>query len=207
VVDIVGLARVERNHAGEFVAAKPGDHRAIGHAGPDPARCLLQQQVAGGVAVHVVDLLEVVEIEHDERGRLAARRGPGDQFVGGRSNAAAVEAAGQRVGLGQEPGLLLGQAAFAHFAGQFAVTPPTEDHECDVEQDGVDQQRIRRRAASGQRAHDGRKRRPARADEHDDGGRHDPQRDQIALGRAQTSASVVRRLVSVWHLLLAPLPA
>ena len=82
----------------------------------NPRGAFAQDDVADAVAVDVVDLLEIVEVDHHDGDRFAACAAFGDQPVGGRPDAAAVEAAGQRIGLRQEPGLLLGLAALAdHF--------------------------------------------------------------------------------------------
>ena len=64
-----------RQHDGELLAAVAREHLVATDARLDDARELLQHEVAGEVAVDVVDLLEVVDVEHDERqvARVAAR--------------------------------------------------------------------------------------------------------------------------------------
>ena len=59
---------------GELVAAEAGDEVVPGEAG-EPVGHTDQHLVAGGVPVPVVDLLEVVEVEHHGDQRLAGRVG------------------------------------------------------------------------------------------------------------------------------------
>ncbi len=60
---------------GELLAAVAREHLVAPDALLDDARDLLEHVVAGEVAVHVVDLLEVVDVEHQEAqvARVAAR--------------------------------------------------------------------------------------------------------------------------------------
>ena len=55
---------------GELVAAEAGDQIGVAHGGLEPLRDLDQQPVAGLVAEAVVDDLEVVEVEEQDRDRL-----------------------------------------------------------------------------------------------------------------------------------------
>ena len=57
---------------GEFVAAEPRQHLVLVEDAAGAARDRLQQRVAGGMAEQVVDLLEAVEVEAEQR--QAARR-------------------------------------------------------------------------------------------------------------------------------------
>ena len=59
--------------SGELVAAEAGDEVVPGEAG-EPLGHTDQHLVAGGVPVPVVDLLEVVEVEHDGDQRLRRPR-------------------------------------------------------------------------------------------------------------------------------------
>src|SRR3954463_10068502 len=52
---------------GEFVAAKPGQHVAGAQRGFQPLCDLTQQRIAGTVTERVVDVLEAVEVEHQDR--------------------------------------------------------------------------------------------------------------------------------------------
>ena len=74
-----------------------------------PARELDQDGVADDVAVHVVDLLEVVGVEHQQ---AAARRVRGERLGDDLGEVAAVERAGQLVGARAQLGRarLLGSA-------------------------------------------------------------------------------------------------
>ncbi len=56
----------------ELVAAQTRHHVRFAHAAFEPARHGLQQQVAGGVALAVVEVLEVVEVAEHQRAALAA---------------------------------------------------------------------------------------------------------------------------------------
>ena len=64
----------------------------------DAQREFAQHVVAGIVAVAVVDRLEVVDVEHQHRDRLAARGRLLDQRRQMRFHVAAIEQAGERVG-------------------------------------------------------------------------------------------------------------
>ena len=84
-------------HDRELLAADAAEHVGAALRGRDRVGEQPQRAVARGVALRVVDPLEVVDVEHDERAR---RRGP----VGARElglepllEGAAVERAGQRV--------------------------------------------------------------------------------------------------------------
>lgn len=62
----VGLARAGEQHA-ELIPAEPSDgiHRTQHVA--YPPYCFAQQLIACGVAVAIVDVHEVIEVEHGER--------------------------------------------------------------------------------------------------------------------------------------------
>ena len=55
----------------ELAGANAPDHRALGHAGPQPLGEGADQLVAVAVADGIVDLLEAVDIDIDEKHRLA----------------------------------------------------------------------------------------------------------------------------------------
>ncbi len=82
---------------GELVAAEPGQGVAGAAATAQDVGNFLDQAVAGRVAIGVVDLLEVVEVEHQDRagGALASR--PRHRQVEVLVEAAAVLQAGQRI--------------------------------------------------------------------------------------------------------------
>ena len=90
------------DHQRELVAADARDQ--IGRAEPLAQHLgdRLEHRVAGRVAVRVVDLLEVVEVEHDDRARVAVADGAGERLDEARLEAAAVEQRGQQVVVGDE---------------------------------------------------------------------------------------------------------
>ena len=61
-----------REQDAELVAAEAGDGVGLAQREPQPARDLLEQQVAHVMAERVVDLLEVIEVHDHHHGRLAA---------------------------------------------------------------------------------------------------------------------------------------
>src|SRR5262249_8700754 len=85
-------------HQRENVAAEPADPAAL------PARRLrradhpAEELVAGRVAEHVVDGLELVDVHHDDRAATAAALHRGELRVRALFEAAAVQAAGEGVG-------------------------------------------------------------------------------------------------------------
>ncbi len=138
------------------------------------------------MSVEVVDLLEVVEVDH-QHGDMATLSGcAGQEGVDRRCAAAPIEATCQGIDVGEQPGLSLGAAAFEHLALKVGVAPPSEDHQGDVEQDGAGQQVVRRLGLPEPRHDDPAEHRAARADEQDDRGDGDTERDQVALGGAKS---------------------
>ena len=86
---------------GELVAAQPG-HQLIGAGvGPQAVADLREEEVAGVVAQGVVEVLEAVEVDDEERDRpaMALRRLQPLGELGGEG--AAIDQAGERVGLRQ----------------------------------------------------------------------------------------------------------
>src|SRR5918999_5584426 len=92
---LVAAARAARDPDGELVAPEPADDALAGQR----ARDLGEDQVAGCVAVAVVDGLEVVDVADEDAARLAVGDGPAH----GCHPVPAVEDAGQVV----DPGLTL----------------------------------------------------------------------------------------------------
>ena len=113
LVDAFGMVWIKGNHAGKFIAAQPGHQTTLRHQRGDATGAFLKDAVADFMAVKIVDLLEIIDIDHHEGCDFAMRAGIADENVGGRVDAAAVEAACQRVGFGQQASLRLGAAAFA----------------------------------------------------------------------------------------------
>ncbi len=81
-------------HDGELVATEPGQDVAVADGGPEPDGDLLQEVVAAGVAEGVVDLLEPVEVDHEDGEVVVAVRQFGLQ---GRAEGGAVRQARQQV--------------------------------------------------------------------------------------------------------------
>ena len=63
---VAGLKRVGLQD-GEFISAEPGQRVADAHDPSEPFRRRLQQLIAGGVPQSVVDLLESVQVEQEQR--------------------------------------------------------------------------------------------------------------------------------------------
>jgi hypothetical protein len=73
--DALGLDQVRtRQHHGQLLAAVPGHMTAVAHGGLDGPRHRAQDLVPALVAVAVVDLLEVVDVDHHEADRRAEPR-------------------------------------------------------------------------------------------------------------------------------------
>ena len=107
----VGGLRELGLHQREFVAAEPGQ----GVAGPDrardPAGHRAQQLVADRMAERVVDLLEAVEVEEEDRGQATFAAGMGQGLAEPVEQQGAVRQPGQRVVQGQPPDARLGRLA------------------------------------------------------------------------------------------------
>ena len=95
------LAARAAQQAGELVAAEPGDRVAAAQAPGQRARDGADQLVAGLVAERVVDVLEAVDVDHEQgAGAHAAARG-GDLELELLQEPAAVEQVGERVVIGE----------------------------------------------------------------------------------------------------------
>ena len=91
------LGAVQRDlHHGELVAAEAGDEVRILHAAADAARHLLEQGIAHGMAEHVVDALELVEIDAVQRQHLALHHA-GERAFHGLAEQHPVGEPGERV--------------------------------------------------------------------------------------------------------------
>jgi hypothetical protein len=97
----------------------------------------------------------------------------------------AVEAAGERIGLGHLERAGLGMAALAHFQAQFVIAAPAEDDQRHIEQQRIGQQPVGAHANAVHLPDQLGQHRAAIAHEQQDGGHRNAQRDQIALGLAR----------------------
>ncbi len=103
---LVGALDVGQQHD-ELVAAQPADGVDLAHAGAHPQRHFTQHDVAGLVAVGVVDGLELVEVEEHDGG-AAALAAPGGQRL--------VQAVQEQDAVGQaREGVVLGLVAHLLF--------------------------------------------------------------------------------------------
>src|SRR5919197_4842015 len=129
--DVRGVDRVgDALHHEELVAVQPGGQVGVPGGGPDPARGLLQQHVAGLVPVGVVDLLEAVQVDQDHRDAAgAAALQPAQRLLQVDERVSRVRQTGQFVvrGLADQVPLPLNPGVHvpgAHVAAAYAV----EDH-------------------------------------------------------------------------------
>jgi hypothetical protein len=177
------VRRIEQEAACELVAAQAGGERDRGHGSGDFARDGTQQRIAHGMAVHVVDRLEMVEVDDHQRHCLApvvrAHEHRGAFLV----QAAAVEESGQRIATGQYVRTLFGGGTDADFVAQCGVAAPAEQDQRDIEQQRDHQRAVRGGAALeimlqglGQYG-------AAGTDEHQDRGDADRPGDQVGAWR------------------------
>src|SRR5690606_2566985 len=130
----VGRGRIVEDRADELVAAEAGEHAVFGQQLPDPFGDGREHYVADGVAVDVVDLLEVVEIDHQHRDGPAFAVRVDQEPVDRGGAAASVQAARQRVRFRKLARQRLRTPALGDFALKVRVTPPAENDQGDVEQ-------------------------------------------------------------------------
>ena len=134
------------------------------------------------MAVHVIDLLEVIEIDHGITDSPVTGVRTLAQPVGGIGHAASVEAAGERIDFGQFAGMGFGPPALRNFVGELAIATPAEDDQGDVQQQGIDQKLVRPVPFAGKCGDHAWKNGAAGTDEQDNRSGRDPQRDQVFLG-------------------------
>ena len=166
----------------ELVTPEAGQPGLAREQGAEPFAQLDQHRITAGVAIHIIDLLEVIQIDHAIGNRLAALGRGGAQRFGRLDHAAPVEALGQRVGGGEQAGLILGAAALGNFTGEFAVTPPAEDDEGNIEQQRADQHPVGRGAVAQQRAHGAGQNCSAGCHQQEHRSHGNAQREDVALG-------------------------
>ena len=85
----------------EFVAAEAADLAVVAHHRFQPVGDLPKQRVADRMAERVVDVLEAVEIDQEQRAALLAMRGIAQRFVERLPHHRAVGQAGQRIEAGE----------------------------------------------------------------------------------------------------------
>jgi hypothetical protein len=97
--DLLGLLdrRAGRQQDRELVAADAGDQLGAGDSGLQAGADLAQQPVTGLVAERVVELLEVVEVDQQQRELGLALAGRGRGLLEAREEAAPVRQARQRI--------------------------------------------------------------------------------------------------------------
>ena len=92
---LVALVHVGDLDDREFVAAEPGDDVEVAHEPAQTFADRLQQRVADRVPKRVVDRLEAVEVEHQDRERLAMARHARQRLVHLLQEQRAIGEAGQ----------------------------------------------------------------------------------------------------------------
>jgi hypothetical protein len=101
----------------ELVAAVPREQAHGANTVLQPARDRAQQLVAGRVAERVVDRLEVVQVEVEQRDRRAGAAGAGDRVLEALFEQRTVGEPGQAVVVGEVRQLLLAAVARGHVGG------------------------------------------------------------------------------------------
>ena len=97
-----GLADL-RLHEHEFVATRPGQRVGGADRGGDPLCDSAQQLIADGVAQGVVDVLEAIEIEQQDRNHAALAAGAGQLLAEPIVQQGPVGQAGEPIVQGQTP--------------------------------------------------------------------------------------------------------
>jgi len=114
----------------------------------------LQQGIAGDMAVEIVDRLEMIEIDHQQRDRMLPI-GASQQGGAMRGQRTAIEKASQRIHRGERNRPFLGHSALGDLGRQMAIAVPAEQHQGNVEQYNGDQQPIDTFARSPERRGEG----------------------------------------------------
>ncbi len=183
----LGLTGSVGKGADELVTADARDNaicrqgiaQAAGHHGQDV--------VSGLVAVENIDLLEIIEVDHEQRDFATVLAGRSDQRVDTRHAAAMVEATSESISFGQLAGIFFSAAALCHFVLQILITTPAKDQQGNVKQHGIGQHDVRRSAATRPGLNDLRHQCAASSGEEDDRCNCNAQRDNIVLSLAQLS--------------------
>jgi hypothetical protein len=187
-LDQRGMRRIEREGAGEFIPAEACRKCRGRHCVRDLARDFLQQRIAGRVAMKVVDHLEMVEVEQQQRHRPGTTGGMGEHLYACFRQAAAVEESRQRILRGKLMRAFLRCSADVDFAQQVPIVPPADQDQRDVDQQRDHQRLVDMRTAAEimlDRVGHGR---TAQRDEQQD--RHDRDRAVQRSGRQRRSDAV-----------------
>src|SRR5262249_27297801 len=102
----LGGVRADLDDEGELLSAVAADEIAFADRTQEPAADLLDHLVADQMPVHVVDLLEVVDVDHDRGQWAVARAGCREAEAGKLEETPPVVRPGQRVGPRQVPNLV-----------------------------------------------------------------------------------------------------
>ena len=124
----------------------------------------------------------MVEVEQDQRDVASLSGGVGDHWLTLRQQRAAVQKAGQRVGVGQVAGALFGLGPFANLAAQIFIAAPAEQNQRDVQDQRGGQRLVGPPAQPDQRVDDRLHHIAAGADEHQDRRHHDAAGHDVAPG-------------------------
>ena len=106
--------QIEGKADDELIAAQPGDDVGAAHDREQPPGGLAQHGVAGVVAVHVVDVLETIEVEEGDGDVLAVALCPGQLSSEKLVEEAAVGESCQRVAQGEGGQVRLQLTQFGH---------------------------------------------------------------------------------------------
>ena len=109
----IGLAEVPQEHA-ELVTAEPPDHVRGPHDFAEHTGHRLQDFVARGMSKRIVDRLEVIDVEHNQRASCVIALDEGDGAVKLPRKSSPIEDVEQNIALGQsrqfsDPGLRRGE--------------------------------------------------------------------------------------------------
>ena len=96
------------------------------------------------MAVHVVDLLETVEIDQNDRNAAILRLGTTMQIAHGGGDTAAVVTAGEWVEKRLTARFGFGKGPIFQFVRHRVVAPPTNQDDCDVQKHRARQCLVRR---------------------------------------------------------------
>ena len=96
---LVAIGAFARN--GEFVSAQPGNDSAVARLSFQATSDRLQHEISGGMTQHVVDALEAVEPDHEQRDLARTLRCIRDHADQSGMQRVAVGKTGQRVVLGE----------------------------------------------------------------------------------------------------------